>query len=518
MLNIIYLLALSAICTAQEKTTTPAWQVVAEERDPSYWQKEAEQFIKDACKRHPILKSEPRAKNVILFLGDGMGIPTVAASRFYLADRAGKNGSALKHPFESWPYSTVARTYDLETVVTDSASSANAYLTGSKTRTGMIGITGHVGYKQCGNWPKDQYTESVLDAAAKLGKRTGVLTTTRITHASPAGCYGHVTFRNLEGDKDIEKLCGEQWKNMKCQDLSCQLARENADINVLIGGGAKNFYPKDQLIPNQRGEKGTRLDGANLVDEWVQHQRKEKRNYANITSPQDFNVAELKDVDYLLCLPYPDHMLYSDEKSADEPSLMRYTQAAIKILQKGEKGFFLFVEGGRIDHAHHRNEGRHSMDEMLEFDKAIQAAMEMVNMNETLIIVTADHSHSFGLFGNPSRYHSVLDLDNGYSSKTLDKKPMTAIGYMTGPEAPKGEPRSDPSTGDYFDWKYRQQAVVPLVIATHAGDDVGVYATGPWSRLFTKTVDNTFIAQAMKYAMGAPPFDNSEPCEGRTKN
>ncbi|VDK81215.1 unnamed protein product [Dibothriocephalus latus] len=499
MLTIICLLTLSAICSAQ--TTPEPWKVVPEEVDPIYWQKEAEKFIAAACERFPVLQKEKPAKNVILFLGDGMGIPTIAASRFYLADRSGLNGSAVMHPFESWPYSTVARTYDLETVVTDSASSANAYLTGCKTRTGMIGVTGKLHYKQCGVWDKKDYTQSALKAAAAKGKATGILTTTRITHASPAGCFGHVTYRDFEGDINLKDVCGEEYTKMKCQDLACQLAVENREINVMIGGGAKNFYPNGTLIPNQRGKKGTRLDNRTLVDEWMNYHEKAGHKYKYINSPQDFNLADLSDTDYLLCLPYDDHMPYTDEKSADEPSLMRYTQAAIKILQKNPNGFFL-----------------HSMDEMLEFDKAIQAAMDLVNLEETLIIVTADHSHSFGLYGHPSRFHSVLDLDNGYSCiMTLDKKPMTAIGYLTGPAGLTNETRSDPSKDDIWSWKYKQQALVPLFYSTHGGDDVGVYATGPFSRLFTKTIDNTFISQAMKYAMGVYPYDNIEPCKGRTK-
>ncbi|VDL99696.1 unnamed protein product [Schistocephalus solidus] len=502
-----------------ESTTPEPWKVVEEEINPEYWQKEAEKFISAACKRFPILKSQKPAKNVILFLGDGMGVPTIAASRFYLAHRSGLNGSMLKHPFEDWPFSTVARTYDLETVVTDSASSANAYLTGTKTRTGMIGVTGKLHYKQCGAWPAEEFTHSVLEAASKAGKATGILTTTRITHASPSGCYGHVTYRDFEGDVNLKEVCGDEFQNMPCQDLSCQLIHNNRDINVMIGGGAKNFYPFGKEIPNQPGNNGTRLDQRDLVNDWMKYQKKQGRKHKYISSAQEFNAADFNDTDYLLCMPYPDHMPYTDEKRTDEPNLMRYIQAAIKILQRNKNGFFLFVEGGRIDHAHHTNEGRHAMDEMLEFDKAIEAAMELVNMDETLMIVTADHSHSFGLFGRPSRFHSILDLDNGYSSKTLDKQSMTAMGYLTGPAGLTNKSRSDPAQDDIYSWKYKQQSLVPLFYSTHGGDDVGVYATGPFSRLFTKTIDNTFISQAMKYAMGVEPYDSVEPSsESTSKN
>lgn len=116
----------------QEPTTPTPLPVVEAEVSPSHWLSQANSRFGKDCKKFPSLKDAPFAKNVILFLGDGMGMPTISAGRFYNAELQGRSGAAPYHPFEEWKYNTMARTYDLETSVTDSASSATAYLTGKK--------------------------------------------------------------------------------------------------------------------------------------------------------------------------------------------------------------------------------------------------------------------------------------------------------------------------------------------------------------------------------------------------
>lgn len=201
MLALTSLLALSlALSRAlpEVEFPPPPYPIKAEEIPPAYWEDLARKHIDMANKQFPDWSnSAKQAKNVILFLGDGMGVPTLSASRFYEGYR---NGSAIFNSFEEWDFGTLCRTYDLETMVTDSASSATAYLTGTKTRTAMIGVTGAVFYKQCLNYSEAQKTESALTAAQKIGKWTGIVTSSRVTHASPSGCYGHVAFRDWECD------------------------------------------------------------------------------------------------------------------------------------------------------------------------------------------------------------------------------------------------------------------------------------------------------------------------------
>ncbi|VDM31385.1 unnamed protein product [Hydatigera taeniaeformis] len=484
--------------TPKETTTTTQQPIVPNERPPDYWYHLAKERFEHDCQMFPTMKNGKRAKNVILLLGDGMGMPTISAGRFYAAQQFGLNGSIKKHPFEEWPYNTMARTYDLETSVTDSASSATAYLTGTKTRTGMIGINGAVGVKQCGVWDKFYYSESVLEAAHNAGKATGVMTNTRITHASPSGCYGHVSYRDMESDADLKKFCPHNYQEMKCQDLACQLIQDHPYINVMIGGGQKNFYPNNVTLPADKKMKGVRLDGRSLVTEWEDLQKSKKQKYCLVSKPSDLALCDASKVDYLLGLPYPDHMPFNHMVDWGDPNLLGYVRKAIEVLSHQPNGYFLFIESGRIDHAHHNNEGRRSLDEMKHFDEIIAYIENTVNLEETLVIVTADHSHAFELVGQPGRFQSAIGLDQYYSNNTNDHMPLQGLNYMNGPNGLINESRKNPGVLDIYSWTYMQQALVPLPYASHGGDDVGVYAIGPMSPIFHVTVDNTMIAQAMK--------------------
>ncbi|KAL5963706.1 Alkaline phosphatase [Taenia solium] len=509
--------ATTATTTVTTTITTPGTTtqqpIVQNEKAPDYWYNLAKERFERDCKVFPSLKNAKRAKNVILLLGDGMGMPTISAGRFYAAQEIGLNGSIKKHPFEEWPYNTMARTYDLETSVTDSASSATAYLTGTKTRTGIIGLTGDIGVKQCGTWPKWHYSESVLEAAYRAGKATGVLTNTRITHASPSGCYGHVSYRDMESDADIMRFCPNDYQTMVCQDLACQLINDHPYINVMIGGGQKNFYPNTTALPANKSEKGVRLDGRSLVTEWENNQTSKNHKYCLVQKPSDLALCDGSNVDYLLALPYSDHMPYNHLIDWGEPNLLGYVRKAIEVLEHQPNGYFLFIESGRIDHAHHNNEGRRSLDEMKHFDEIIAYIENTVNLEETLVIVTADHSHAFELVGQPGRFQSAIGLDQYYSNNTNDHMPLQGLNYMNGPNGLVNESRKNPGVLDIYSWTYRQQTLVPLSFASHGGDDVGVYAIGPMSPIFHVTVDNTMIAQAMKFALGAEPFNKkATPC------
>ncbi|VDM05889.1 unnamed protein product [Schistocephalus solidus] len=209
------------------------------------------------------------------------------------------------------------------------------------------------------------------------------------------------------------------------------------------------------------------------------------------------------------------HLPFELDRKENDPRLANLTRLAINVLQRNKKGFFLFVEAGRIDHAHHFGQAKKALEEVLGLEEAVKTAVAMVDATETLIIVTADHSHSFELVGEPSRFQNVLELDEIFSQKTLDGKPMTAVGYMNGPGARTEEPRADLhqlSSAQLTDKEFRQQALVPLSDATHGGEDVGVYATGPFSHLFHRTIDNTYLAHVMKWALCLPPYQTEAHC------
>uniref|UniRef100_A0A0X3NWQ7 Alkaline phosphatase n=1 Tax=Schistocephalus solidus TaxID=70667 RepID=A0A0X3NWQ7_SCHSO len=461
----------------------------------------------------PFAQAKQKAKNVILFLGDGMGLPTVAAGRFYRGMTTNSPGGARQFSFENFDFNTLVRTYDLETMVTDSASSATAFLTGAKTRTGMLGLTGAVELKQCLAYNASVKTMSILKAASRAGKSTGIVTTTRVTHASPAAAYAHVAYRNWECDTDIRSDC--IGPDCNCTDIAQQLALDNLDINVILGGGQAKFYPNTEYLPSAPTIKGERTDSQKLPELWLKAQTDKGRRAALIRSVAEYQNISLDDTEYVMGLLFPSHLPYALDKANGDPTLKDLTEKAIKILRKSEKGFFLLVEGGQIDMGHHENKAKKALTEMLELDDAIVAAMKFTNPEETLILVTADHSHAFELVGQPSRFQNLLLREVVYGSKVLDQRGLVPVAYMNGPGAKINQTREDLNKVDEATLQgtdYRQQALAPLRWSTHGGEDVGIYAQGPFSWMFHRTVDNTFIAQTMKYAMCVEPYTTEKHC------
>nr|VZI27318.1 unnamed protein product [Spirometra erinaceieuropaei] len=381
----------------------------------------------------------------------------------------------------------------------------------------MLGVTGAIKVKECVDYSDAVKTISVLTAAAKAGKSTGIVTTARVTHASPSGAFGHSAFRDWECDADIAKDCSPA-SACHCVDLAQQLALQNLDINVILGGGQGKFYPDSANLPISPSTKGQRKDGKYLASMWLEAQKQKGRRAEYADTINKFNSINSEQTDYLMGLLAASHLPYVLDRPSGEPSLVDLTAKAIEILKKNPNGFFLFVEGGRIDHGHHDNKAKQALAELLEMEEAVKKAVSMVDPEETLIIVTADHSHSFELVGQPSRFESLLLRDKGYGPKVKDDKNMLPLTYMNGPGAKINETRANLSAiadAELMDKDFLQQALVPLKWSTHGGDDVGVYATGPFSWMFHRTVDNTFIAQTMKYALCVEPYTSEKHCTVR---
>jgi alkaline phosphatase len=201
-------------------------------------------------------------------------------------------------------------------------------------------------------------------------------------------------------------------------------------------------------------------------------------------------------------------MQYETDRAKDkggEPSLVEMTIKAIDMLSKDEDGYVLMVEAGRIDHAHHAGNAYRALQDTVALSDAVKATMAKVNQEDTLVIVTADHSHVFTMAGYPNRNNPIL----GVAGTADDKKPYTTLGYMNGPGAMKeGAAREDVTNVDTQDPDYLQQALVPLEESeTHAGDDVAILAQGPWAHLFQGIVEQNMIYHVMAKAtdMAAKP-------------
>ncbi|KAK6965079.1 alkaline phosphatase [Biomphalaria glabrata] len=471
------------------------------ETEPSYWHNLAFDELTAAPKELP----KGVAKNVIFFLGDGMGIPTVTAARILAGQMAGNSGEENKLSFDKFPYTGLSRTYNVDRQTTDSAASGTAYLTGVKTNQGLLGLSGKAQRLNCSS-AQDAHVDSILRWSISAGKSTGVLTTTRITHATPGASYSHSADRDWEGDRNIPAA------QKHCEDIALQLITRNNDINVIMGGGRAYFLPTGFNDPDPdptfNAARYNRADGRNLVQEWEAIMTQRNASYQYVYNKPGLDRVDPLTTDYLLGLFTQSHMSYElDRNPAKEPSLAEMTEKAIKILEKNSKGYFLFIEGGKIDHGHHESRPAHALHETVAFADAIDVANRLTNKSETLIVVTADHSHVMSLAGYASRGNPILGLsdeDNHQPTKANDGKPYTTILYADGPGF--HSPRQIVTGIDTADKAYISQSAVPLYSETHGGEDVGIYAQGPQSFLYSGVHEQNYIPIVMAYASCVGPF------------
>lgn len=229
-------------------------------------------------------------------------------------------------------------------------------------------------------------------------------------------------------------------------------------------------------------------------------------NAAFVWNAEQFAAIDPARTDHLLGLFERSHMEYEHDRPTDaggEPSLAEMTGKAIRILSRNPNGFYLLVEAGRVDHAHHDVNAYRTLTDGLAFADAVATAAGMTSEQDTLIVVTADHGHVLTIAGYPARGNPILGLSRnaaGELNLALDGKPYTTLGYANGATGLVDAPRADLTEVDTTDPGFVQQALVPLSSETHSGEDVAVYARGPWAHLFRNTIEQSFIFHVMDYA------------------
>ncbi|XP_072818237.1 intestinal-type alkaline phosphatase-like isoform X2 [Vicugna pacos] len=466
------------------------------EETPAFWNRQAAQALDTAKKLQPI---QTAAKNLIIFLGDGMGVPTVTATRILKGQMSGKPGPETPLAMDQFPYLALSKTYNVDRQVPDSAGTATAYLCGVKANYRTIGVSAAARYNQCNTTQGNEVT-SVMNRAKKAGKSVGIVTTTRVQHASPAGTYAHTVNRNWYSDADLSADA----KTQGCQDIATQLIN-NMDIDVILGGGRKYMFPEgtpDPEYPQDANQNGVRKDKRNLVQEWQAKQQGAQYVWNRSALMQASNDPS---VTHLMGLFEPADMKYEAQRDlTKDPSLAEMTEAALRLLSRNPLGFYLFVEGGRIDHGHHDGIAYMALTEAVMFDTAIDKANQLTSEKDTLILVTADHSHVFSFGGYTLRGTSIFGLA---PSKASDGKSYTSILYGNGPGYQvSGGTRPDVNDSQSGDPTYRQQAAVPLLSETHGGEDVAVFARGPQAHLVHGVQEQSFVAHVMAFAACIEPY------------
>ncbi|CAH1775648.1 unnamed protein product, partial [Owenia fusiformis] len=446
------------------------------------------------------------AKNVIIFIGDGMGLTTMSAARILRGQQLGGTGEEHQLSWDKFSHSMLAKTYSVNGQTPDSASTANAMLTGVKSSVWVIGVDEEVVPYMCDTVAGHE-VDSILRWSKREGKAAGLITTTRPSHATPAAAFAHSPCRCWEGDHQVP-----EWEEAQCPDITKQLVVNNTDIEVILGGGRSYFMNENQEDPEYPFEVGFREDGRDLIQEWYDHKLSINQRPAYVWNISAFNEVNPANTDYLMGLFERQSMRNDadriDGDIAGEPSISEMTQKAIEILSKNENGFFLLVEGGRIDSGHHSGRAARALLETIALDRAVETAVNMTSENDTLIVVTADHGHVLAFGGYSERGNPIL-------GKTLvdaaDDKPYTTLTYGNGPgyqgvyNDTGADPedlttREDLENVDTSDSNYRQQSPVPLSSETHSGEDVIVMANGPMAHLFYGVQEQSYVAHAMAYA------------------
>jgi alkaline phosphatase len=458
------------------------------------------------------------ARNAILFVGDGMGVTTLTAARIH----AGGPGHRLALEL---PNTALVRTHSLDRLVTDSAASAAAMLSGRKVASGTFGLSPEVRFRCSAPTRADgepnpvhpcdsavRPVPSLADLALEAGMAVGVVTTTTITHATPAALYAHSDDRNREAD------------------VARQLV-ERSDLSFVAGGGRRLFLPEGRI--DGQGRPGGREDDRDLLSELVE------RGYAVAETGSGLREAVRAGAPKVVALLASEHLPFELQRAAgsdDVPSLAELTELAIRHLSRHEGGWLLVVEGGRIDHAQHGNLARLALEDAVAFDHAVESARRATSEEQTLILVTADHGHPLSIAGYALVDDPILGAARDFRGvdhadtdadgrpdplRASDGKGMTTLLFGNGPghgdpEAP-GSGREDPlALGDgLLDPRYRQESAVPLPYSTHEGADVFLTGVGPGADRVRGFLDNTEVYRILRDALGlsepAPPAPPQAP-------
>lgn len=420
----------------------------------------------------PIVAS---AGQVVLFLGDGMGVTTVTAGRILAGQKLGKQGEEHRLSFETFNNVALIKTYNTNMQVPDSAGTMSAIVTGKKTRFGVLSVNKDVERGDCAQ-SLTGVLPTLLEQAEEAGFATGIVTTTRITHATPAANYAHVPERDWEDDS----MLPPEATAAGCKDIARQLVEfaVGDGIDVILGGGRANFLPTSESDPEYPEIRGRRQDGRNLITEWLGRNGNSKTGQRRFVWKAD-SFAALATKGQVLGLFEPSHMQFDADRAKDrsgEPSLAEMTAFAIKSLQGRSRNFFLVVEAGRIDHGHHAGNAYRALHDVLALDAAVATANAALNPRRSLVLVTADHSHTLTFSGYPPRGNPILGkvpVVAGGGEGGAPTYEYPTLGYANGPGA-----LPDYTTVDTQSPDFRQPATLPMLTETHGGEDVAAYARG----------------------------------------
>ncbi|KAM7348487.1 alkaline phosphatase 12 isoform 1-T2 [Cochliomyia hominivorax] len=474
------------------------------------WFEEGAMELQKALNRK---RNKRRAKNVILFVGDGMGPNTVTAARIMGFSEEGLMS------WEEFPDMGLLKTYCANKQVPDSFSTATALFSGVKINYETGGVDATVPLGNCtASLNPEHHVNSILKWAQDDGMLTGFVTNTRVTHATPAALYAHTPDRRWE----CEQKMPETARLEGCKDIARQLVEDltGQNINVIMGGGRQMLQSNVTDTPSDPIDTWSckSQDGRDLIQEWRNIKAKRNQLHTVVQNTGELENIDTSKVDYILGIFANGHLKYDFERDTSPqgmPSLKQMVLKALEFFKTKDQRFLLVVEGGMIDQAHHRGTAKKALSEVLALNEAINATIRSLGtkLEDTLVIVTADHSHTLTINGHAAKGANILGLAG--NSKT-DGTPYTTLTYGTtykGFQLDAKGLRKDPSQQDTTDWEYMQQGVINTDENYHGGSDVTIHSVGAMSYLFHGVHEQSYVAHAISYALRIGRFRDSSIAE-----
>ena len=457
----------------------------------------------------PALKDTVRggdARNVILLIGDGMGVTHIDAARLRYAGAAGRLAMQTMPGFGSVrTYAVVEGTSRVEPV-TDSASAGVAWASGVKTYNAAIGEDA-----------LGKVVPTFMEQAKQRGMRTGNVSTAEITDATPAVQFSHVAKRGCQGPDFTADACkpGEA-------PIAEQIARNNV-ADVILGGGLARFEPDDADAMAKNGYTVAGSFGNPTLDvQTAASQKLATRDDLSALNGSNRRVIALFNRGNMTVETAKADAANASSPVVKEPNLAQMTSKAIELLAASDgarkHGFFLQIEGALIDKRSHANDANQTLGEMKAFDDAVKAAVDYARKDgNTLVIVTADHECAGfniiakGSFANSEATAPPANADSG--NVTNSSKPVRAGGKLdvtrsTGPINGSGSASSGnfaPATfrtlddpAGVVDGSPDASLWLTYLSGNHTGANVNIYAYGPGSARFDEEIDNTDIYYRMR--------------------
>ncbi|MDR9828652.1 alkaline phosphatase [Vibrio sp. FNV 38] len=493
---------LSAIITSALSVGVSA-SIIPEHQKGSDWYKTSlSEFTQITDQNNHINK---RATNVVLVVGSGMGVSTLTAARIYDGQSKDATGEENRLSFERFPYTSMLKTYSNDHQISNLSSTVSSMMNGVKSNTNLAGLPSNINVSDCDT--KNDKLINLLELATAKEMTTALVTNARITSPGIAAAYAHIP--NTSWESEVPATC-----EGKVNDIATQLVTDAAPINVIFGGGLREFTTREN--------GGNRSEGS-LITDWLGAHS----NRSFIDSRDELlGFDKMDNTKQVMGLFSDSHMGYAaDQRYVDEPSLKEMSLKALDLISSDDQEFFLYVNSARIAHAHKAGNAERALYEVKELSETIDALIADLEakgkLDDTLIIVTADQSTPLTISGYAARGRNILTTVDDAPIGVADGQPHSILSYPTGPGAENTFEVSDNrvvrrnpnfTNTNMGELDYIQQALIPLAEVTDAGEDIMLFARGPRAFLAQSNTEQHSVFHVINAAaeLGAKPYSQRE--------